>query len=344
MSSTRSSKNDPEEGMTESSNTPRPSQRRRARVAVSLVCLLLVLLAEYLLRQMTGNLAISQLLRRVEDPELCFAPVPERTVSFTGVLHKFPGPVQQEFNAEGYRGPAVAPTPLPDTLRIAVLGDSYTYGFGVEEPDTFVRLVEQDLRARRPQTPPEVVNFGVPGYNTFQYARWYVTKVRALRPQVVVIFHVENDVVPSDCELGWTMPFSNGPAILEHSYLARMLYLLPREFTFSRKAETTDLEQELTRHRAAFDRLTAAVAQDGARLFVVVLTDRNHKPAFNIAITDEFERLQIPWVSIAPLLQEGPDSTENFLVGDESKHFSVAGHRRIAAATARWLDEQLPPQ
>jgi hypothetical protein len=55
----------------------------------------------------------------------------------------------------------------PEEKRILVLGDSVTFGWGVEFDDTFGRVAEREL-ASRLNVPLRVINSGVCGYNTVQ--------------------------------------------------------------------------------------------------------------------------------------------------------------------------------
>jgi hypothetical protein len=74
-------------------------------------------------------------------------------------------PIDQEVNALGFRGPAI-PTGLanPGMTRIAMLGDSFVYGMGVQGTETLSARLSEALAAAGKSV--EVLNFGVPGYNT----------------------------------------------------------------------------------------------------------------------------------------------------------------------------------
>lgn len=75
--------------------------------------------------------------------------------------------------------------------RIVVLGDSYTFGTGVEFEQTYAKRLEAALaRAGRPH---EVINFGVPGYNTtVELATWREVAAR-YQPDLVIVGYVLND-------------------------------------------------------------------------------------------------------------------------------------------------------
>jgi len=72
-------------------------------------------------------------------------------------------------NAWGLRGPEVSADTL--TRRVLVLGDSYTFGWGMDDTAGFVRRLETSLREKYPGTPVECINGGIPGYSIYQQIR-----------------------------------------------------------------------------------------------------------------------------------------------------------------------------
>lgn len=97
-------------------------------------------------------------------------------------------------NARGHRGPPAGPKPA-GAVRVAAVGDSYTFGYGVEEPETYPRALEREM-ARRVPRPVEVINLGVGGYGTVQELVWLSEHLdRGLDPDLVVLgFYMGNDV------------------------------------------------------------------------------------------------------------------------------------------------------
>ncbi|MEW6267925.1 MAG: GDSL-type esterase/lipase family protein, partial [Thermodesulfobacteriota bacterium] len=94
-------------------------------------------------------------------------------------------------NSLGYRGPEVEPARRPDTLRVVAVGDSSTFGLGVEEgeawPFVLGRLLQAALAARGDErTRVEVIDAGVPGYTTLQNREQVVRDLLPLRPDVLV--------------------------------------------------------------------------------------------------------------------------------------------------------------
>ena len=72
--------------------------------------------------------------------------------------------------------------------RVVVLGDSFTWGFGVEEDDTFVRRLDGALGSEI-----AVINLGVSGYSTDQELILYQRHGRNYEADVVVLVVASND-------------------------------------------------------------------------------------------------------------------------------------------------------
>jgi len=100
------------------------------------------------------------------------------------------------FNHLGLRDRERSMEPIPGTIRILALGDSVTFGAGVAEEDAFPRMTEALLNASRTdgRTSVEVLNFGIPGYNTIHELAQLRELGLALHPQVVVVGFLYNDV------------------------------------------------------------------------------------------------------------------------------------------------------
>jgi hypothetical protein len=110
-------------------------------------------------------------------------------------------------NSDGFRGPEYAVPKPSDTLRIAVLGDSFTEAQHVAFEDTFCAVAQRDLQAQCPFavggegksqrlfTKVEVINFGCDGYGTAQELEILRHWVWRYAPDVVVLaFFNGNDV------------------------------------------------------------------------------------------------------------------------------------------------------
>lgn len=97
-------------------------------------------------------------------------------------------------NSQGYRGREPGPK-RPGTLRVACVGDSCTFGLGVRADRTWPAQLEAMLRVffdhdgdRRGADVERVecINFGVPGYSSFQNRRQIELEVDRCEPDIVV--------------------------------------------------------------------------------------------------------------------------------------------------------------
>jgi lysophospholipase L1-like esterase len=98
-------------------------------------------------------------------------------------------------NERGFRTAPFADRPAPGTTRVAVLGDSSTFGWGVEAFEAYPARLQGELAARWGIPPEriEVLNLGVPGYSSFQGRVLLERVALPLAPDVVVWSYLSND-------------------------------------------------------------------------------------------------------------------------------------------------------
>jgi lysophospholipase L1-like esterase len=95
-------------------------------------------------------------------------------------------------NQEGLRGAEVGPR-TPGTFRVLALGDSFTFGVGARERDTFPVRLQEILSSRGVRA--EVLNAGAPGYGVPDEAAWFERWGRPLDPDVILVaIFVGNDL------------------------------------------------------------------------------------------------------------------------------------------------------
>jgi lysophospholipase L1-like esterase len=101
------------------------------------------------------------------------------------IAHRGGGP-RISVNSLGFREREVGPKD-PNRYRIAVIGDSFTWGQGIEERDRFSNLLEGFLGSQY-----EVLNFGRPGNNMPEHLN-EIELVLPLRPNFVLLQLYVND-------------------------------------------------------------------------------------------------------------------------------------------------------
>jgi lysophospholipase L1-like esterase len=107
------------------------------------------------------------------------------------------GHAHVQINADGMRDRAHSLAKPPDTLRIAVLGDSYAEAFQVPAQEAFWSVLERELGScpALAERSVEVLNFGVAGYGTAQELLMLRERAWRYQPDVVVLaFVTGNDV------------------------------------------------------------------------------------------------------------------------------------------------------
>lgn len=95
--------------------------------------------------------------------------------------------VTYRINSDGFRDRMYARKKPPGTLRIALLGDSVTYGTGVAHEDTLPEQLEGELAKLVPGLTVEVMNCGVYAHNTGQQIAWFEYAVLDFAPDLVLV-------------------------------------------------------------------------------------------------------------------------------------------------------------
>jgi len=98
-------------------------------------------------------------------------------------------------NSLGHRGDEMPVRKPAGERRILVLGDSVTFGWGVNQGEDFPARLETLLREQN-NAVWRVINGGVNGYNSQQEAIFFATEGIAYAPDIVVLVYVSNDVDP----------------------------------------------------------------------------------------------------------------------------------------------------
>jgi len=131
----------------------------------------------------------SQMLlhRRSRIPGLLYEMAPSKEIVWEGVPTKT--------NSYGMRGDEPISPKSNSLVRIAALGDSYTFGLGVRVEEAYPEMLEKLLNESLASQGRHfsVLNFGVLGYCTREEALVLRYKALAWDPDIVIIGYVLND-------------------------------------------------------------------------------------------------------------------------------------------------------
>ncbi|MBW1785299.1 MAG: SGNH/GDSL hydrolase family protein [Deltaproteobacteria bacterium] len=97
-----------------------------------------------------------------------------------------------QINAHGFRDVELSIKKPASVRRIMVIGDSFTFGMGVELKDTYPKQLESILNDQGIVS--EVINCAVVGYNMWQYYEQLKNKVVDFGPDLVILGIYLNDL------------------------------------------------------------------------------------------------------------------------------------------------------
>jgi lysophospholipase L1-like esterase len=94
-----------------------------------------------------------------------------------------------KINSYGFRDYEYSFEKPENVIRIACIGDSNTFGFGVELEESWPKILEKELNKnnKNKNIKYEVLNFGVPGYGLEQYIENIKEKAINYNPDIIII-------------------------------------------------------------------------------------------------------------------------------------------------------------
>ena len=295
--------------------------------------------------------------RRSELPGLSYELSPGRRVRSHGAL--------VETNAMGLR----SYEPLSEAAgvtRIAVVGDSYAFGFGVALSDTFAAILERTLNT--PPSPPtgeqppwehplpdeptasagsyEVMNFGVGGYSTLDEAVVVEHRVRPWKPALIVLAYSLND--PENAPVQPVHSYYQAVRWWQHSHVLRLLAFRRLQADIARYGGG-DYLRYLHAHpekwgsvRRGMARIAKAATAMGARVLLAVFPhstvgaweDYPYRDAHR-QVADEGARHGFSVIDLLPVMERQPPRRVRLSQGDD--HPNALGHRLAAQALSTYL-------
>lgn len=275
-------------------------------------------------------------------------------------------PAADEIDSHGLRGPE---RPAKSKPRLLLLGDSVAFGTGLAPADTIAARMQALFDERG--APFEVLNGGVPGYNTAQEARFLERFGDELQLDRIVLLYCLNDAFPTaempenvmraarrdggEMEatevrrLFATMRFSPFErALFERSHLARLLFLRWRTAAMKLGAAEANREQghleavsNLRLVKNGLERMSAFARPRKLRVLVAVvpLFRKPHEAYPESSVHAEVLRLAgsvgFDAIDLQPMLQQFSDSSGRYLGQDgDPVHPNPEGAAKIARLLA----------
>ena len=260
-------------------------------------------------------------------------------------------------DSAGLRGPEYARVKGPGVFRILLVGDSFTFGYGVAEDSTYGAQLQRLLRDGGASCGTvQVINGGVNGYNTDQEVAFVRRVGSAFRPDVVVLGFNPNDIMaPAE---GKTMLHRPGlKKLLGRSALYQ--FLVPRikavvlrqagegyDSTIARFiAGDRSVDDRAERVGEAIEILHALAAEHSFKLVVAVFpfatqvygTAGDWPPSV-------FRRLEatsnIPILDVLPALRSAAREGRSLFLDEPTRHPNPQGLHIVAGELQRLLQSR----
>jgi lysophospholipase L1-like esterase len=290
----------------------------------------------------------------------------------------------ERINEGGYRGPLREVGEHPGTLRVLVLGESCTFGYGVAYAETFSSRLEEILRERGRNV--EVLNAGVIGYTVRQGLERYRAMGRAYRPDLVVAAFGEvnehfsaggpADVVKIELPLQPMSPWSDAVRFVRANVRIAHLVASLADGTSEERRQERDLEFRRLAYEHAMREHMGEIAWEGERrvplddFVVATLAIANETRADGgrfVALSLPRRREAEEKAPVLPLYTEALEALaarENLALADgyrafrdaETKggtesdlfrdawHISARGHALVASTLAQRIESMLDPR
>lgn len=252
-----------------------------------------------------------------------------------------------EINSMGLRDREY-PLAKPEGMtRIVMLGDSVTFGWGVEEEDTVSTLLENRLNDGLAAPVYEVINAGVGNYNSSMEITSFLEREAKLNPDIVVLNYFINDAEPT--------PQRKNSTVLENSYAA--VYIMSRidilERTYFGGADWRDYYSALydedaagwQQNREAIRRLAEYCERNGIALMIVNYPELHQLADYPFPhVTDKVRalaaELDAPFHDLLPSVREF--EPESLWVSPTDAHPNAKATRAFAASIEAALEAAFP--
>ncbi|MCX6831796.1 MAG: SGNH/GDSL hydrolase family protein [candidate division Zixibacteria bacterium] len=261
-------------------------------------------------------------------------------------------------NSLGLRGDEVSLSADNSRTRIACFGNSCTFGWRLQEEETYEQQLERKLNAQVGAARFKVFNCGVPGYSTFQGFRMLREFLPILKPQIVTICYGWNDHWAAGFDIEdkdqrtapqWVL---NAQNLLSESYLYRSIKcLLLAKYE---KTKQYHFDRQSVRYRVSLDDfavnlsdIIAFCRSNGVEPILlttpvgdadpgVINAMESYHERYNQTVRRIADELTVPLVDAATLFLDHPQYYDNPKA--DFIHYNAKGAERIATALAETIE------
>lgn len=273
------------------------------------------------------------------DPTLGWFPIENHEEWFEGSVR-----FHTKSNSDGFRD-VEHDLAQKDRPRVAVLGDSFTWGYDVETKDRWTDILQERL----PDI--EIFNCGVSGYGTAQHLLLYREKVRKYEPDLVLLLHSGNDRFNNSRPIthgGYAAPYFRlvgKELVLTNVPLEKMTPYLDESMiqSYAYRSHLWDtIRYALFKLRFRFDKdptdalavlLAKEVEQDGAGFFAAIRSDDTQVQA-------ALEAAGVPTVMVDEYLRERETPDAPVAFPGQGEHWTPEGNRLVADLLEPYLREE----
>ena len=125
-------------------------------------------------------------IRKSNNSRLFYELIPNFEQIYDGTWICLP-PTIIRINSYGFRDYEYSLEKPANTYRIIALGDSHTFGAGVNLTDSYPKILEQLLNEKNDSQKYEVLNFGIPGANLVEKIELLKEKGISFSPDLVIL-------------------------------------------------------------------------------------------------------------------------------------------------------------
>ncbi|NVK12667.1 MAG: hypothetical protein HWE35_00640 [Rhodobacteraceae bacterium] len=277
--------------------------------------------------------------------------------------------VEYATDSRGFRTGGAAAEPAAGAVRILLLGDSFTFGAANAVQDSWAALLEQRLAAG--DRAVEIINAGVPGYDTSQQALYLERLYGSLQPDIVLVSFMTNDLFVNEpiqrAPDGTETARGDARAVIAQggrkrsslqavtllkrllmendSTYVRLYLMTPRAAFFTLPASDL-VQRKMAATQALLRRIREFCANRGAALLVVsvpqlfqVFAAAADSPPQGVipdlpeqVLADFAASEGIPWVSLLDTLAQSYQRSGADLYHRYDGHLNAAGNRVMAEA------------